>query len=75
MAKTTGPLFSEKAQGAIGGVINFSGWKGRNRVKINAKPKNPRSIAQQDNRALLAEAVTAWQSLPLEEKLMWEQWQ
>lgn len=74
MAKTKGSLFSIDASGQVGGTINFSGWNGKTRVKLNRTPKNPRSNDQTTNRGYMAEAVAAWKTLTDEEKLIWEGW-
>jgi hypothetical protein len=74
MAKTKGSLFSQEAHGAIGDALSFSSWKGKTRVKFNAKPKNPRSNSQQANRSFMTEAISSWRTLSTGEKAIWEGW-
>lgn len=74
MVQTTGPLMSQEASGQLGRSVIFSPWKGKHRVKIYRKPKNPRSTNQQTNRGFMNEAVAAWKTLSDNEKLQWEEW-
>jgi len=74
MAKATGPLMSQSAHGQLGKTINFSSWKEKTRIKLNATPKNPKSEDQKKQRGYLNDAVTAWHTLTKEDKAMWEGW-
>ena len=74
MPKLGGPCMSQSASGALGKTLIFSSWKGKPRLKIYKKPTNTRGFDQQINRGFMAEAVTAWQELTIEEKAIWEGW-
>lgn len=63
MAKVSGPFFSVDASGTIYKSLTASIWKGRNYIRGYFVPTNPNTPAQQTQRALMAEAVAAWQAL------------
>lgn len=63
MAKVTGPFMSVDASGTIFKTLTASIWKGRNYIRGHFIPSNPNTEAQQTQRALMAEAVAAWQGL------------
>lgn len=72
MAKTTAPLLSFGASGAIAKTQVYSSWKGIPYARRYVVPANPNSLAQQDTRSIFkwlsqvyrympAAAVAAWQ--------------
>jgi hypothetical protein len=63
MALVSGPLFSVDASGTYKDALTFSIWKGRNYVRAWFRPTNPKTDAQQAQRQLLADAVSAWHAL------------
>lgn len=63
MALVLGPLMSIDASGTYKDALTFSIWKGRNYVRTWFRPTNPKTAAQQAQRTLLANAVSAWQAL------------
>lgn len=73
MAKLKGPLFSIDARGKLGDSLIYSSNKGIKRASRHFKPQNPRTILQQDNRAILRYAVQSWQSLTDDQKESYNQ--
>lgn len=58
-ALVNGPLFSLDASGQLGKALVYAKWKGRAYVREYVIPANPRSLAQQFQRGILA-ALTRW---------------
>lgn len=54
MAKVTAPLLSMGARGQIGGSMVLAKWRGIDYARQYVKPANPRTEAQQANRARFA---------------------
>jgi hypothetical protein len=63
MVKITGPLASGSASGSLSSQLTFSNANGVSYVKTYAKPKQPRTIAQQAGRTKMRAAVAAWKAL------------
>lgn len=63
MAAVRGPLFSFDASGSLASTITFSKWKGRPYVRQHVIPSNPKTIAQQGNRAIVRYTSQAWATL------------
>lgn len=57
MAKTTAPLFSFTASGAIAKSLVYFPWKGLAAVRKYVVPTNPNTTAQSTHRAFLTQAV------------------
>jgi hypothetical protein len=57
MAKTKGPLFSLRADGAIGKALVYFSWKGLNVVRTWVIPSNPQTTLQVAARAHLTAAA------------------
>jgi hypothetical protein len=55
----TGPLFSLSASGQLGKSLVYSEWNGRKYVREYVVPHNPKSLAQQFQRAILG-ALSRW---------------
>lgn len=64
MAKTTGPLLSFGARGAIGKTVVASSWRGIGTMRQYVVPANPRTTAQQTNRTRFAFLRELWKRLP-----------
>jgi len=60
MAKLLAPLMSFGARGKLGNAIVYSVWKGISTARQLVTPKNPKSIAQKAQRALMSSVVSAW---------------
>src|SRR5437867_2495640 len=60
MAKVTSPLFSFKATGQLAKTLVYSSWKAIKDVRSWAKPSNPNTAAQQQQRGFFSQAVTFW---------------
>ena len=58
--------------GKIGNVV-FYNYSGSQFIRRYVVPHNPRTQRQQNRRALFAEAVAAWQTLPSYKKEQWQQ--
>lgn len=63
MARVSGPFMSVDASGTIYNALTASIWKGRNYIRGYFVPANPNTVAQQTQRALMADAVSGWQAL------------
>ena len=72
MAKTVNALFSTRARGSIGGVITYQGRKSYYHAHKKPTPRNPNTLAQQDARLLLANAVAQWHTLTASEKAVYD---
>lgn len=68
MAKTTGPLFSLEARGALGGSIIYNQSSGRSTSRRWSKPSGPASQAQITRRDLYKAGISAWKLLSPAEK-------
>lgn len=68
MARAKGSLFSLSAHGALDGSLIYQVQRGRQCVKKYAKPSNPKTESQQENRTALSEAVAAWKALSESER-------
>lgn len=60
MAKTTAPLFSFTARGALANALVYFPWKGINCVRQYVIPTNPQTDLQTSQRNKLTAAVTAF---------------
>lgn len=67
MAKVTLKSYIKSIHGRTGNVIYYN-VKGHQYARAFSIPRNPRTVAQQRNRATFAEAVKLWQGLSPEEK-------
>lgn len=65
MAIVDSPLLSLGAKKTIGKTLTFLRVKGQNIVRQRVIPANPKTAAQQAQRALLAKAVAEWHSAGL----------
>ena len=63
--------YLKELHGRTGNYV-FYNVKGRQYVRSYAKPRNPKSAAQQKNRSTFAEAVKLWQVLSPEEKKIYK---
>ena len=63
MVKTTGPMFSLDARGALGDAVIFSKGKKSSFAKKFHKPKNPRSDKQVARRAMTKWLTQTWSQL------------
>ena len=63
MVKTTGPMFSLDARGAIGDTLIFSKQKKSNYAKRYHNPANPRSDLQVSRRAMTKYLTQQWATL------------
>lgn len=70
MAKVGRPLNSEKARGAIGGLV-FSESNNVNYVRKNTKPKYQQTQKRKEQAAQLAEIASVWANLQSTEKAYW----
>ena len=70
MAKVTFKSYIKSAHGRLGNVIYYN-VKGCQYARSYSIPRNPRTAAQQQNRATFADAVRAWQELPQSGKFMY----
>jgi len=70
MAKVTQPLMSLGARGKMGALI-YNQWRGFNTVKCYTAPVQPDTDDQLALRALMADAVSAWQALTPAERTSW----
>jgi hypothetical protein len=61
-------IFGTVFSGAIGKKLIASSWKGKEYIRAYTRPRNPKTRAQQEHRALFAEAVKAWKKLGIEER-------
>ncbi len=61
----------ESIKGNIGNLIYYNRM-GKVCIRSRVIPRNPRTSAQQRNRATFADAVASWQSMSQEEKLLWK---
>lgn len=59
------PLLGVSASGTIGDSVTFGRWRGVNYARQRVVPANPRTTAQQSQRALVRFVVGAWQRLPV----------
>lgn len=59
MARVTGPLMSMEASGTIGKTLTFANWVGRQYVRRWARPANPQTLEQMDQRNAFSVAGTA----------------
>jgi hypothetical protein len=66
MAKVTGALLSFGARGQIGKTLVMSKWKGIPYARQHVVPANPRTTAQQTNRAIFAFLREAFKRGPAE---------
>lgn len=57
-----------RAAGSLGDVLTYQGRTGFRHVHIKARPTDPKSTTQTNNRLLFNRAVAAWGSLTDEEK-------
>jgi hypothetical protein len=71
MAKTTGPLLSQSASGAIAGPLTFSTWKGRPYVNARGERKASNTPAQTATRAMLAFLASQWKLLTPTAQATW----
>ena len=72
MVKLIGPAMSIDASGALGGVMVFSKWKGRNYARQLVVPTNPKSGMQTGMRSMLGALSKQWALLSAGEKAVWE---
>ena len=70
MAKAELRSYLKELHGRAGNYIHYN-VKGRQYVRSHAIPCNPRTQAQQKNRATFADAVKLWQELPPEERIIY----
>lgn len=71
MAKVTGPLLSLGGSGTIGKSVTFGKWKGIQYARQRVIPANPRTTAQQANRALFAFMREMWKLAPSAVRAPW----
>ena len=71
MARTTAPLFSLSARGQIGQALIFQKNKGRNVVKSYARPSDPKTLRQLNNRALMRFLINSWKQLWPDDRQTW----
>ena len=72
MSKLRIPLFSLKAQGALGDSITFLRRRKQDIVEKTPIPKDAKSLAQLSWRHMYQKAVALWHALSPEEKQEWE---
>jgi len=72
MPKVIGPLFSLGARKTIGRTLTFQRRPSGHAVFIRTTPYDPKATDQLSHRAIIAEAVTKWQSLTDEQKQQWK---
>lgn len=70
MAKAKLSSYLKELHGRAGKYIHYN-VKGRQYVRSYAIPRNPRTVAQQENRTTFAEAVKLWQELSPEERMIY----
>ena len=68
MPKLTGPLFSVRAGGTLGGAITYKGSNAGARVERVPRHRDKKSGAQLGQRSLFQEAVAYWKALTAEAK-------
>lgn len=61
MAKVRGALFSLNASGQLGDALVYGRWKGEAYAREYVIPTNPRTPAQEAQRAAVKQAVSFWQ--------------
>lgn len=64
MAKTTAPLLSFGASGALAKTLVYSTWKGRPYARRHVIPANPKTVAQTLTRDVFASANSIWKIAP-----------
>ncbi|MBA7581334.1 hypothetical protein ES708_23236 [subsurface metagenome] len=72
MSKLKNPLFSFKAQGALGDALTFLRRRKQDIVEKTPKPEDAKSLAQLSWRHMYQKAVALWHALSAEEKQEWE---
>jgi len=72
MAKVNGPLLSFGAKGQIGNAAVFANWRGIDYARQYVKPANPRTAAQQANRALFAFLREMYKRAPAVVRAPWD---
>ena len=71
MAKIRAPLFSQSAQGTIGGNLTFSLRKSGQQVRFQNKQKDVITSDRTLQRSYYSQAVNAWNLLDPSEKIVW----
>lgn len=76
MATVKAPLLSLDARGQIGKALVYMGWKGLKTVRQHVTPANPNTAAQQTQRTLLTDMVSAWKNYftDSESREAWNRW-
>lgn len=74
MAKSAGPLFSERASGSFGGSLTFDTHRGMPIVRRRATTAQPRSAAQLAARARFAHLTRSWRDLTSTQRGHWDVW-
>lgn len=72
MAKLTGPLMSMGAKGSIGKAMVTAEWRGVKYARAYSVPANPRTTAQQTNRAGFALLREMYKLAPAAVRAPWE---
>jgi len=71
MVKVTGPASSNEASGSINKTHVHSTWKGRNYVRTNQTPRDPKSDDQVSLRAMWKWLSEMWSTLTGDEQATW----
>ena len=71
-ALVNGPLFSLDASGQLGKALVYAKWKGRAYVREYVIPSNPRSLAQQFQRGMLAALTRWWAGTGATQRATWQ---
>lgn len=71
MTKTTAPLLSFDARGAIAKTQVYSTWKGIQYARRYVVPANPNTLAQQETRNVFRWLQNAWKYMPGDAVLGW----
>jgi hypothetical protein len=74
VAKTAGPLLSERASGSIGGSLTFDTHRGMPIVRRRGTTAQPRSSAQLRARSRFARLTRAWRDLSHSHRAQWDIW-
>lgn len=70
-AKVIGPLHSDGAWNSFGSAMVFLTWKGQSRVRVWARPYQPRTPDQRAARCCFHGAVQAWHGEDAASQALW----
>ena len=74
MAKSAGPLFSERASGSVGRSLTYDTHRGMPIVRRRGTTAQPRSAAQLAARGRFAQLTRSWRGLTDAQRAAWTLW-